>query len=87
MKAGQEFTIKVPYSGTPKPTAKWTQNGADVSDAPRVTMTVISLSVMFNVDVHRKIILKMLVITGSQCLLGRSSIEFCWSQKEIEFIK
>lgn len=42
VKAGQEFTIKVPYTGTPKPTAKWTLGGNDVSDAPRVTMTVSS---------------------------------------------
>ncbi|CAG5133824.1 unnamed protein product, partial [Candidula unifasciata] len=40
VKAGQEFTVKVPYTGTPKPTAKWTLDGNDVSDAPRVTVTL-----------------------------------------------
>ncbi|XP_055900297.1 twitchin-like isoform X6 [Biomphalaria glabrata] len=40
VKAGQEFTIKVPFSGTPKPTAKWTLNGEGVADPPRITMTL-----------------------------------------------
>ena len=40
VKAGQEFTIKIPYSGTPKPTAKWELDGDDVADPPRITMTV-----------------------------------------------
>ncbi|CAL1540886.1 unnamed protein product, partial [Lymnaea stagnalis] len=40
VKAGQEFTIKIPFTGTPKPTAKWTLNGENVSDPPRITMTV-----------------------------------------------
>ncbi|XP_059156398.1 twitchin-like isoform X4 [Physella acuta] len=40
VKAGQEFTIKIPFTGTPKPTAKWTLNGENVADPPRITMTL-----------------------------------------------
>ncbi|RUS77262.1 hypothetical protein EGW08_014976, partial [Elysia chlorotica] len=40
VKAGQEFTLKIPYSGTPKPTAKWELDGNDVADPPRITIKV-----------------------------------------------
>ncbi|KAK3703484.1 hypothetical protein RRG08_024788 [Elysia crispata] len=40
VKAGQEFTLKIPYTGTPKPTAKWELDGSDVADPPRITMTL-----------------------------------------------
>nr|KAG5709145.1 hypothetical protein BaRGS_028601 [Batillaria attramentaria] len=37
VKAGQEFQIQIPFTGTPKPTAKWDLNGSDVEHTPRVS--------------------------------------------------
>ena len=40
VKAGQEFQIAIPFTATPKPTAKWELNGSDVEVSPRVSAKV-----------------------------------------------
>ena len=47
VRAGQEFTIRVPYKGHPPPTASWTLDDEAVSDAPRVTKEVKILTFFF----------------------------------------
>ncbi|XP_070200689.1 twitchin-like isoform X4 [Littorina saxatilis] len=37
VKAGQEFQIPIPFTGVPKPTAKWELNGNDLEVSPRVS--------------------------------------------------
>lgn len=43
VKAGQEFRIAVPFTGVPKPTAKWELNGNDIEVSPRVNSKVSAL--------------------------------------------
>ena len=39
---GQEIHLVVPFSASPKPTAVWGVNGADLDLSPRVSQKVIS---------------------------------------------
>ncbi|KAL8565325.1 hypothetical protein ACOMHN_029021 [Nucella lapillus] len=51
VKAGQDFRVAIPFSGTPKPTAKWELNDKDVEKTPHKTDKLTDTEVIL--EVHK----------------------------------